>query len=171
MPFEVTGYTGQTKCAGNSPSPLRAFLHTETGSAAILVTAALAALVWANAAPSAYESFWHTHLSVHIGAQEISLGLREWVNSGLMTLFFFVVGLEARREFDMGELRERKRLALPLAAGLAGMAVPIALYLAVNAGNGTTGGWGVARSGPALVRPADSGRTCFQHCRQRTQVT
>ncbi|MDO0916718.1 Na+/H+ antiporter NhaA [Streptomyces sp. DT2A-34] len=146
MSFEATAYTGQTACGSASHSPLRDFLRTETGGAAVLVTAALAALVWANAAPSAYESFWHTHLSVRFGSHGISLGLREWVNSGLMTLFFFVVGLEARREFDMGELRERKRLALPLAAGLSGMIVPIALYLAINAGQGTAAGWGVAMS-------------------------
>ncbi|KDN75588.1 sodium:proton antiporter [Streptomyces olindensis] len=146
MSFEATDYTGQTGSGGDSHSPLRTFLRTETGSAAVLVMAALAALVWAGAAPSAYESFWHTHLSVNAGSHGISLDLREWVNGGLMTLFFFVIGLEARREFDMGELRERKRLALPLAAGLSGMVVPIALYLAINAGNGTAGGWGVAMS-------------------------
>ncbi|MGK8509664.1 Na+/H+ antiporter NhaA [Nocardia asiatica] len=146
MSFGATEYTGQTACGRAFHSPLRDFLRTETGGAAVLVTAALAALVWANAAPWAYESFWHTHLAVGFGSYEISLGLREWVNSGLMTLFFFVVGLEARREFDMGELRERKRLTLPLAAGLSGMIVPIALYLAINAGQGTAQGWGVAMS-------------------------
>ncbi|WP_251091410.1 Na+/H+ antiporter NhaA [Streptomyces sp. Caat 7-52] len=139
-------YTGQTLCGIGSRSPLRAFLRTETGGAAILLAAALAALVWANAAPSAYTSFWHTRLSVRFGTHGISLGLREWVNSGLMTLFFFVVGLEARREFDMGELRERKRLTLPLVAGLSGMIVPIALYLVINAGHGSEQGWGAAMS-------------------------
>ncbi|WP_367318980.1 Na+/H+ antiporter NhaA [Streptomyces sp. HUAS ZL42] len=146
MSPEATDYTGQTACGGDSHSPLRDFLRTETGSAAVLVTAALAALVWANAAPSAYESFWHTHLSVRFGSHGLSLDLREWINSGLMTLFFFVVGLEARREFDMGELRERRRLALPLAAGLAGMLVPIGIYLGINAGRGATQGWGAAMS-------------------------
>ncbi len=128
-----------------SRSPLRAFLRTETGGAAALVAAAYAALVWANAAPSVYTSVWDTRLSVRFGTYGISLGLRAWV-SGLMTLFFFVVGLEARREFDMGELRERKRLALPLVAGLSGMLVPIALYLAINAGHGSEQGWGAAMS-------------------------
>ncbi|MFJ8855924.1 Na+/H+ antiporter NhaA [Streptomyces sp. NPDC102437] len=146
MSLEPADYTGRTTCGSDSHSPLRDFLRTETGSAAVLVAAAIAALVWANAAPSAYESFWHTHLSVRFGVHGVSLDLREWVNSGLMTLFFFVVGLEARREFDMGELRERKRLALPLAAGVSGMIVPIALYLAINACHGTAQGWGVAMS-------------------------
>ncbi|WP_329549916.1 Na+/H+ antiporter NhaA [Streptomyces sp. NBC_01356] len=145
MSFEATDYTGQTAC-DDSHSPLREFLRTETGSAAVLVTAALAALVWANAAPSAYESFWQTHLSVQLGSHGISLDLREWVNSGLMTLFFLVVGLEARREFDMGELRERKRLALPLVAGVSGMLVPIGIYLAINSGHGTANGWGAVMS-------------------------
>ncbi|MBE1530954.1 Na+/H+ antiporter NhaA [Actinomadura algeriensis] len=145
MAFEPADYTGRTQCGG-ARSPLRDFLRTETGSAAVLVAAALIALVWANAAPSAYESFWETHLSVRLGSHGISLTLNEWVNSGLMTLFFFVVGLEARREFDMGELRERKRLVLPLVAGSSSMIVPVAIYLAINAGHGTEGGWGVAMS-------------------------
>jgi Na+/H+ antiporter NhaA len=146
MSPEPEAYTGQTLCSSGSRSPLRAFLRTETAGAAVLVAAALAALLWANAAPAAYTSFWDTRLSVRFGTYGISLGLREWVNSGLMTFFFFVVGLEARREFDMGELRERKRLTLPLVAGLSGMIVPIALYLAVNAGHGSEQGWGAAMS-------------------------
>src|SRR6185437_8168407 len=100
----------------------------ETGGAAVLVAAALAALVWANMAPAGYASFWETHLSVGIGTHGLSLSLREWINSGLMALFFFVVGLEARREFDMGELRDRRRLALSAIAGISGMAVPVAVY-------------------------------------------
>ncbi|MFB6829677.1 Na+/H+ antiporter NhaA [Streptomyces hydrogenans] len=139
-----TDYTGQTPCGGDSP--LRSFLRTETGSTAVLLAAAIAALVWANAGPGSYASFWDTRLSLAVGPYGVSLGLREWVNSGLMTLFFFVVGLEARREFDRGELRERRRLALPLAAGAGGMAVPVALFLALNAGHGTGAGWGVAMS-------------------------
>jgi Na+/H+ antiporter NhaA len=75
----------------------------------------------------------------------VSLSLREWVNSGLMTLFFFVFGLEARREFDMGELRQRRRLALPVAAGLGGLIVPVAIYLAINHGSAAHG-WGAAMS-------------------------
>ncbi|MEU3979322.1 Na+/H+ antiporter NhaA [Streptomyces sp. NPDC026672] len=139
-------YTGQTACGTDTHTPLRDFLRTETGSAAVLVTVALVALVWANAAPHSYEALWHTRLSVRLGAHGLSLDLREWVNSGLMTVFFLVVGLEARREFDMGELRDRARLALPLVAGLTGMLVPVAIYLALNAGHGTTQGWGAAMS-------------------------
>ncbi|MFJ2884816.1 Na+/H+ antiporter NhaA [Streptomyces sp. NPDC087305] len=146
MSMETTDYMGQTSCGDDTRSPLRDFLRTETGSAAVLVAAALVALVWANAAPSAYETFWETHLSVRLGSHGVSLDLREWVNSGLMTLFFLVVGLEARREFDMGELRERRRLALPVVAGASGMLVPIAIYLAINSGHGSASGWGAVMS-------------------------
>ncbi|MFF1418157.1 Na+/H+ antiporter NhaA [Streptomyces sp. NPDC058280] len=127
-------------------TPLRDFLRTETGSAAFLLAGALAALVWANAGPGTYEEFWRTDLAVRIGSAGVSLELREWVNSGLMALFFLVVGLEARREFDMGELRERKRVALPLLAGVSGMIVPVAIYLAFNAGHDSVHGWGAAMS-------------------------
>src|SRR5581483_11990060 len=77
---------------------------------------------------------------------EVAHSLRYWVNAGLMTFFFFVVGLEARREFDLGELRDRRRLALPLAAGLGGMLVPVGIYLAFNAGDPSAHGWGVTMS-------------------------
>ena len=76
----------------------------------------------------------------------MSQDLRHWVNDGLMTLFFFVVGLEARREFDLGDLRDRRRLVLPLVAGLGGMIVPIAIFLAINAGGAPRGAWGAAMS-------------------------
>src|SRR4030095_12946245 len=76
----------------------------------------------------------------------ISLTLHEWVNSGLMTFFFFVVGLEARREFDLGELRERRRFTLPLLAGIGGMAAAVGIYLLFNAGRSSAHGWGVAMS-------------------------
>jgi Na+/H+ antiporter NhaA len=93
-----------------------------------------------------YESFWSTHLSIQLGGVGIDLDLREWVNSGLMTFFFFVVGLEARREFDLGEIRERRRFALPLVAGVGGAATAIAIYLAINAGHASAHGWGAAMS-------------------------
>jgi Na+/H+ antiporter NhaA len=127
-------------------TPLRRFLRTETGSAAVLVVMALAALIWANAGASSYEAVWHTRLLIRLGSAEVSMDLRGWVNSGLMTFFFFIFGLEARREFDMGELRERQRLALPVVAGLGGLLVPVAIYLALTAGRPTAHGWGAAMS-------------------------
>ena len=138
--------TGRTAWARNLQTPLRTFLRTETGGAAVLLAATLAALIWANVDASSYEAAWSTVLSVRLGSGGVSLDLREWVNSGLMTLFFFVFGLEARREFDMGELRERQRLALPVAAGLGGLVIPVAIYLAVNGGQPTAAGWGAAMS-------------------------
>ncbi len=112
----------------------------------MLLAATVAALAWVNLDGDSYRSLWATMLTVRVGGHGISQNLRYWLNSGLMTFFFFVVGLEARREFDMGELRQRRRLALPLAAAVGGMAVPVAVFLAVNAGNGSAHGWGVAMS-------------------------
>ena len=144
---EVTGaFSGRTAWARNLSTPLREFLRTETGGAAVLLAATLAALAWANVDASSYESLWGTQLSINLGDWDISQDLREWVNNGLMTFFFFVVGLEARREFDMGELRDRRRLTLPVVAGICGILVPIAIYLAVNAGRSSAHGWGAAMS-------------------------
>jgi Na+/H+ antiporter NhaA len=127
-------------------TPLREYLRTETGGAAVLLAAAVAALVWVNVDASSYDSLWGATLSIDIGGSGVALDLRHWVNSGLMTFFFFVVGLEARREFDLGELRERRRFALPLLAGIGGMAVAVAIYLAFNAGRSSAQGWGIAMS-------------------------
>jgi Na+/H+ antiporter NhaA len=138
--------SGRTAWARNLETPLRQFLRTETGSAAILLAATVAALVWANAAAGSYESLWSSRLSVSLGSMGLSDTLHGWVNSGLMTFFFLVVGLEARREFDMGELRERRRLTLPLLIGLGGMIVPVGIYLAANAGGPGARGWGTAMS-------------------------
>jgi len=165
-PQAGTSFLGRTAWARNLQTPLRRFLRTETGGAAFLLAATLAALVWANVDAASYESFWRTRLSVVIGGWGVSQDLRHWVNTGLMTFFFFVVGLEARREFDMGELRERRRVMLPLLAGVAGMAASVALFAAINAGHGFLRGWGVALSTDtafalgvlALVGPRSSER-------------
>jgi Na+/H+ antiporter NhaA len=138
-------FSGRTAWARNLQTPLRLFLRTETGSAAVLVGAAVAALVWINLSASSYAAVWDARLSVRLAGAGVSLSLREWVNSGLMTFFFFVFGLEARREWDMGELRQRRRLALPVVAGLGGLIVPVAIYLAINHGPAARG-WGAAMS-------------------------
>jgi Na+/H+ antiporter NhaA len=137
---------GNTAWTWRHETPLSRFLSTESGSAATLLAATIAALVWANVAASSYQSVWGTELSVRVGGSGVTMDLVGWVNSGLMTFFFFVVGLEARRELDMGELRERRRVVLPLTAGLAGMTVAVLLYLVVNAGETSARGWGVAMS-------------------------
>ncbi len=139
-------YEGRTPWTQRLRTPLSRFLRAEAGSAGVLVAGVLAALVWANVAPHSYGTLWSTPLSITFGDAAVSLELREWVNSGLMAFFFFVVGLEARREFDLGELRERRRFALPLAAGLGGMVVPVLVYLAFTAGGPAAGAWGVVMS-------------------------
>jgi Na+/H+ antiporter NhaA len=139
----LTGTTAWVRTLG---TPLQRFLSTESGSAAVLLAGTVAALVWANVSVASYHGLWSTVLGVRLGSWSVALDLRTWVNSGLMTFFFFVVGLEARREFDLGDLRERSRLALPLAAGLVGMVVPALVYLAVNAGHASAHAWGVAMS-------------------------
>jgi len=139
-------FSGRTAWVRNLETPLRSFLRTETGSAAVLLAAAVAALIWANVDAASYERVWQTTLAIRAGGHETAHDLRYWVNSGLMTLFFFVVGLEARREFDMGELRERRRVAIPLAAGLGGVFVPVLIFLAFNAGRDSAHGWGVSMS-------------------------
>ena len=139
-------FSGRTAWARSLETPLRAFLRTETGGAAVLLAATIAALVWVNVDASSYDDLWSTVLSIQIGDAGVTLDLRDWVNSGLMTLFFLVLGLEARREFDLGEFRERRRFALPLMAGIGGMTCAIAIYLAFNAGRPSAHGWAVTMS-------------------------
>jgi Na+/H+ antiporter NhaA len=144
---QATSYSGRTAWARNLAAPVRDFLSTETGSAIVLVAATLAALLWANSPWwKSYESLWTTKLSITVGGSGIVADLRHWVNEGLMTFFFLVVGLEAKRELDMGELRERRRLTIPVFAAIGGMLVPIAIYLTFNAGGAGAHGWGAAMS-------------------------
>jgi Na+/H+ antiporter NhaA len=125
---------------------LREFLRTETGSAFVLATATVVALVWANVSVSSYDKVLGTRVSLLIGGSGVTASVHEFVNSGLMAFFFLVVGLEARREFDVGELRVRSRLALPAAVGLGGMVVPIGIYLIMNAGRPSAHAWGASMS-------------------------
>jgi Na+/H+ antiporter NhaA len=141
-PFESSGLTAWLQ----RDTTLRRFLRTETASGALLLAAAIAALIWVNVDTSSYDRVWATRLSVHLGDAAISMDVRGWINSGLMSFFFLVVGLEARREFDIGEFRERPRIILPVLAGLGGMVGAIGLYLAINAGRTSAHGWGVAMS-------------------------
>jgi Na+/H+ antiporter NhaA len=136
----------RTAWTRNLATPVRDFLGTETGSAVVLVAAVVAALAWANVDPGGYRELWDTHLTVRVGSHGINADLRTWVNQGLMTLFFLVVGLEAKRELDLGELRERTRVWIPAAAALGGIAAAIGIYLLINAGGPGAGGWGVAMS-------------------------
>ena len=128
-------------------APVRRFIATEAGSAGLLLAATIAALVWANAPfSSTYEELWTTDLSVTLGDRSVDLDLRHWVNDGLMVFFFFVVGLEIRRELALGELADRSRLRIPLLAAVTGIAVPAGLYLALNPSGEAAQGWGIAIS-------------------------
>jgi Na+/H+ antiporter NhaA len=142
----AASFRDRTAWARNLATPVRDYLSNETGGAVALLGATIAALIWANVGGGSYESFWTTKLSINVGGSGISLDLRHWVNEGLMTFFFLVVGLEAKRELDTGELRERKRLTIPVLAALGGMTVPILIFLAFNAGGSASHGWGAAMS-------------------------
>lgn len=124
---------------------VREFIATQHSSAVVLLAATVAALVWANSPwSSSYEDLWSTTLEIRVSGSELSLDFRHWVNDGLMAFFFFVAGLEIRRELDMGELRERRRVATPVLAAIGGMVAPALIYLAFNAGDSTARGWGIA---------------------------
>jgi Na+:H+ antiporter, NhaA family len=124
--------------------PLQEFLSTSTASGTLLLSAALAALVWANSPwGSTYEAFWTARLEVHLGSVAVGEDLRHWVNDGLMTLFFLVVGLEIKREFLTGELRDRRAAALPVVAAVGGMVLPALIYLALNVGGAGIRGWAI----------------------------
>jgi Na+/H+ antiporter NhaA len=149
-------------------APVRDFLSTETGGAAVMLGATVAALLWANSPwKHAYGDVWSARLSIRVGGAGVAADLRHWVNQGLMTLFFLVVGLEAKRQLDLGELRERRRLAVPVVAAIGGVLVPVAIYLAFNAGRAGGSGWGAAMSTDtafalavlALVAPRSATRT------------
>ena len=147
MSGALAPFRGRTAWARNLAAPVRDFLATESGGAVFLLGATVLALLWANSPwHASYEDVWTTELSIRLGSEGISLDLQEWVNEGLMTFYFLVVGLEAKRELDIGTLRERRRLELPLAAALGGMAVPVLIYLAFNAGGPGAHGWGAAMS-------------------------
>jgi NhaA family Na+:H+ antiporter len=124
--------------------PLQEFMRSSEAGAAVLLVAVVVALVWANSAWSdAYHRLFETELGVSLGTWSLSLDLGHWVNDGLMTLFFLVVGLEIKREVTTGELREWRAAALPAVAALGGMIVPALLYTAINLGGDGARGWGV----------------------------
>jgi NhaA family Na+:H+ antiporter len=125
--------------------PVRSFLETETASAVLLLLAAAAALVWANSpAGATYDRSWGTELAIRIGRWTTHHDLRAWVADGLMTLFFFVAGLEIKRELLAGALRQPGSRMLPVVAAAGGMVLPAAIYLAFTAGTAAAPGFGIA---------------------------
>lgn len=125
--------------------PLQRFMDTEASGAVFMLVAAIAALVWANSPWwHAQETLWETELSIHLGGlAHIDLTLVEWINDALMAIFFFVVGLEIKRELVHGELRDPRKAALPAIGAIGGMVVPAAVYLLFNAGGDGSHGWGI----------------------------
>jgi Na+/H+ antiporter NhaA len=143
-PPRTDGPPTRTPWTDRGSRTLRAFLATESGSAGLLLVATIVALVWANSpASGAYDDLWGAHLSVDLAGAEIDEDLRHWVNDGLMAFFFYVVGLEIRRELALGELRDRRAAAVPAIAALAGMVFPALLFTLVNAGGEGAHGWGI----------------------------
>ncbi len=124
--------------------PIARFLHIEAAGGLLLVVATTVALVWANSPWAAsYRSFWRTTIGLQIGPYRFQEDLGHWVNDALMAVFFFVVGLEIKREAVSGELRDRRAIALPALAAFGGMVVPAVIYLAFNAGGDGSAGWGI----------------------------
>jgi NhaA family Na+:H+ antiporter len=121
-----------------------AFARIEASSGLVLLLTAITALVWANSPWSdSYFDFWGTHISVDADILHIDLSLQHWVNDGLMTLFFFLMGLEIKRELVRGELSSPRRALLPAAAALGGMIAPALIYTVFNLGAEGSDGWGV----------------------------
>ena len=110
MSDDQSSCTGSAAFEAQSSRSLRDFIRTESGSAGMLVVAALVALVWANSPWSqSYVDLWHTEVSLRFGDGGLSMDLHHWINDGLMVVFFFVIGLEVRKEFAIGELTDRSR--------------------------------------------------------------
>ena len=124
--------------------PFLEFLGTEASGGIFLLVATAVALAWANSPwAESYDRVWHTRLSLRLGSVVLTEDLRHWISEALMTLFFFVVGLEIKRELAVGELRHRPTAMLPVAAAVGGMLIPAGLYLALNHSPGSARGWGI----------------------------
>jgi NhaA family Na+:H+ antiporter len=132
------------RLARKALAPVERFLAIEASSGILLLLVAFVALAWANSRwRDAYEALWHTRAGIRLGSIAFERDLHFWINDGVMTIFFFVVGLEIRREIHRGELSDLRRAALPLTAALGGMLVPAALFMALNVGRSSVHGWGI----------------------------
>ena len=143
-PVEGSWSAGQGPVARRLAVPLREFLDTEVAGGLVLLAATAVALGWANSPwANAYEALWGTELAVEVGRWTVALDLRHWINDGLMALFFFMVGLEIKRELAVGELRSARNAALPALAALGGMVLPALVFVALNVGGDGGRGWGI----------------------------
>ncbi|WP_329792151.1 Na+/H+ antiporter NhaA [Lentzea sp. DG1S-22] len=133
-----------TRLTRRVTASLRKFVHNEAAAGVVLLLATAAALVWANSAAAAgYQEVWRFRLSIGAGQVSVTEDLRHWVNDGLMVIFFFVVGLEIKRELVVGELRDRRAALLPALGALGGVVLPAVLFLVVVGGGPEARGWGV----------------------------
>lgn len=131
------------RAAAAIASPIQRILAIEAASGVVLLVVTVLALLWANLWNASYAGLWHTVLGVQLGPWSFVQPLHFWVNDGLMTIFFFVVGLEIRREIFEGELVSFRKAALPLAAAVGGMLVPAAIFALLNIGRSGASGWAI----------------------------
>ncbi len=125
-------------------TPFEEFIHRQTTSGLLLMSTALLALVLANSLfAQSYQHLQHISLALNVGGWEISMSLHHWVNDGLMTLFFLLVGMELKREMLVGELTDLRQAALPVIAAIGGMVIPALIYLSINQSGDATRGWGI----------------------------
>ncbi len=124
-------------------APIGRFIHLEYTSGIVLLISVLVAIIWANISPENYHHLWDVKLSVGFADFILNKPLHIWINDGLMAIFFFVIGLELKREFMDGELSSFRKASLPMGAALGGMIVPAVIYVAVNYGKDSSTGWGI----------------------------
>ena len=124
--------------------PIQEFLHQQASGGILLIIATVIALAWANSPfAESYYHLWHTYIKIDVGGVGLNYSLHHWINDGLMVIFFFVVGLEIKREMLVGELSSAKKAALPIAAALGGMIFPALIYTMFNIGSEGASGWGI----------------------------
>lgn len=124
--------------------PIQEFLHQQASGGILLIIATVIALAWANSPfAESYHHLWHTYVKIDVSGVGLNYSLHHWINDGLMVIFFFVVGLEIKRELLVGELSSVKKAALPIAAALGGMIFPALIYTVFNLGSEGTSGWGI----------------------------
>jgi NhaA family Na+:H+ antiporter len=131
------------RAASALASPIQRVLAVEAASGVVLLVVTLAALVWANIGGDSYDRLWHTEVGLHFGGSSFVRPIHFWINEGLMTVFFLVVGLEIRREIFEGELATFRKAALPLAAALGGILIPAGIFALLNAGRIGAAGWAI----------------------------
>ncbi|VEG28910.1 Na+/H+ antiporter NhaA [Actinomyces howellii] len=141
-----TTQTRTTAVVARLQAGFAAFRAWETSGAVLLLAATIVAILWANLGGSSYDDFWHTDLALTLGDAEISMSLQHWINDGLMMMFFFLVSLEVKHDFIMGELSDWRHASVPVVAAVAGLVLPAVLFLALNAGSPGAGAWGVVIS-------------------------